>query len=278
MKLKIFYTLLIALTFIGSYFLYENTFNHFKLEYISYAGESGKEWNFAPLNAEKQQLLENTFSKPFSYLGEGHQSYAFLSHDGRYVLKFFKFKKARKVERIFIGYGLAYTYDRENCGLLFVHLHPTQNLKKQIIVNDRIGRSHSIDLDQFIFVVQEKATTSNEVIGKLLIKNDINKAKQCINQIIDLYVSEYKQGLFDADHNVMHNSGFVEGRFIRTDVGKLVYDPSYSQDERLFEDLQKIAWERIDKWVERYFPQYREEIRQELSNKLQAIHLSLNEK
>src|SRR5689334_14456085 len=45
-----------------------------------------------PLSTEEQQQLDRILSQPFRYLSAGSQSYAFVSEDGKYVIKFFRMK------------------------------------------------------------------------------------------------------------------------------------------------------------------------------------------
>ena len=103
------------------------------------------------LPSELLQMLD----QPFIYLDQGHQSYVFQSQDQQYVLKFFKAKPGdsewakKKNIRNFIGFRLAYEKDRENCGLVYIHLRPTEGLIKRVILE-------GIDLDKVVFAVQRK--------------------------------------------------------------------------------------------------------------------------
>src|SRR5579871_916778 len=49
-----------------------------------------QEWEFPPLNPKEQKEIERILSQKFTYLARGSQAFAFISEDGRYVLKMFK--------------------------------------------------------------------------------------------------------------------------------------------------------------------------------------------
>ena len=55
-------------------------------------------WETAPASPE----LDPIFSQKFHYLGCGGQSFAFVSDDGQYVIKFFKFRLFRQPYHFFL--------------------------------------------------------------------------------------------------------------------------------------------------------------------------------
>src|SRR5262249_38940175 len=184
----------------------------FSISNITFEGEV----EYVPplmLNATDQAKVDAILDQPFTYLGKGHQSYAFLSGDGQYVLKFFKFTylrpswfkseatRQKKLKRMFIGYHTAYAYDRDNTWILFVHLAKSTNLNQTLTVSDRFGIPHTIDLDHVYFVIQQKAMMTKAVLKDLLNRGDLETFKIRLDQLIGLYLSEYRRGLFDGDHN-----------------------------------------------------------------------------
>lgn len=75
--------------------LYLYLTDDFRLSNITYEMPYQKEWQSPPLTALEEEKLANILAQEFSYLGKGSQCYVFSSKDGRYVLKFFKFKHVR---------------------------------------------------------------------------------------------------------------------------------------------------------------------------------------
>jgi hypothetical protein len=237
------------------------------------------------------QEIKSLFDRPFTYLGEGNQAYAFTSADGKYVVKFFKKaplktsswleplsfipsinsylihnkqRGQRKFERVFNAYKIAYLHDRLNCGLEYIHLNQSNNLKITAHIIDTFGIHHQIDLDKYTFVIQRKGKPLKTLLKKDISEGKIEQAKQRLKQVIEMYLDEYQKGIFDHDHNLMANIGFVEERPLRIDVGKLVLDPAYTKRDIYREDLDKIIHQRIAKWFKRYAPEHSNEIRETL--------------
>lgn len=230
-------------------------------------------------NLSYSQAIREMLAQPFHYLDRGRQSFVFGSEDGRYVLKFFdtrlfNFERtemiAKKMRRLIEGYRLADLLDREHTGIIFVQLEPTNVNDLPILVTDRFGFQHTIDLTQVPFILQKRVVPTRRVLSTFLLQGDVSAAKQHLRLIIDMYMDEYRKGLFDRDHNFMYNTGFVEGQPIRIDVGRLLADDSIKHPENFAKDLKKIAIERTGGWMQRHFPAYREDV-------LADMHLKLYE-
>jgi|694.fasta_scaffold06335_9 hypothetical protein len=230
--------------------------------------------------------LATIFDQPYTYLGKGRQSYAFVSNDGSYVLKFIKFTylkpsffnntnhaagQLKRLHRVLLGYQLAFEKDRENTGLIYVHFQKTHHLGKKLQVTDRFKLKHRIDLDEVFFVVQKKGVMTRDRMKALLQNHKMDQAKEQIGKILELYVSEYRKGLYDSDHNVMSNTGFVGDRAVRLDAGRLKEDDSFKKVEIFKQDLEKITHQRFKKWILKNFPQYFDELMQAIEIKTQEI-------
>lgn len=282
--------IIIGFAAFGGIRLYYNLTDDFRLSNITNEMPNRSEWEVPALSLSEQAKIDRILDQKFIYIGKGAQSYAFGSEDGRYVVKFFKFKhlrpsvfldilppvppfesyrtkqtmrKNRKLEGVFAGYRLAYETHKDASGILFLHLNKTKGIHKKLTVVDKIGRQHVIALDDVVFVIQEKAQTVRQVINELLQKKDLPLAKHRIHQIFDLYVSEYNKGIFDHDHGVMHNTGFVGDKPIHLDVGKLKKDISMKDPVVYSKDLELVA-RRMDNWlrenVDVYYPELAGEI------------------
>ncbi len=261
--------------------IYYRATDDFRLNNIVYDLSYHQEWEIQPLSSAEETHLNAILNQKFSYIGKGAQCYAFASDDQQYVIKFFKFKhlkpsiftdllpsippfqhykerqvrkKERKLNSIFAGYKLAYEKDKTESGLIFIHLNPTDTVHKTIIVRDKIGLERVIDLDQVVFIVQEKAQTLRNVLADLLDKGDLTAAKSRIGQIFDLYLSEYQKGVYDRDHGVMHNTGFVGDRPIHLDVGKLSQDDNIRNPETAQKDFALVI-DRMETWLRSSYPE-----------------------
>lgn len=238
------------------------------------------------LSATIQLQLEKILNQQFNYLDRGKQSFVFASKDGRYVIKFFDMHCLKSENYFFFhssevcakgildlisGYRIAKEEISEHAGLIFVQLAPNDSLNFSINLTDRFGLKHEIDLSQVPFIIQKKAIPTRQVLTELLEKGDVKAAAADLRKIIDMYITEYHQGIYDRDHNFMYNTGFIDGFPIRIDVGKLRSDNRYKNPEYYRKDLQKVAIERVGDWFGRHFPQYQKEILSDMREKLQFM-------
>jgi hypothetical protein len=282
---RLLWVTLVSVCLFFSARVYYRLTDDFRLTHIVHELPFNKNWE-TKASLSDRHFLKLIFQQPFTYVGKGAQSYVFVSEDGAYVIKFFKFKhlkpswivehlpeigpigeykrkniarKERQIQSVFSGYKLAYDVHREESGTVFVHLNPTDDLHASVTLFDKIGRKHKMDLDPYIFVIQECGTTSREVMAEALNNGDVELAKKRTRQIIDLYLAEYAKGIYDRDHGVLHNTGFVGDKPIHLDVGKLTDAPYMKLQENWEPDLKLIAL-KYHYWMKDTYPKYYEEV------------------
>ncbi len=276
---KWIYLTLTALVLFAAVRTYYNLTDDFRVSNIIYPMPERAEWNF-PMKPGQREELKAILNQKFTYLGKGAQVYAFGSDDGKYVIKFFKFKhlkpspliallppigplkdikeanikrKTRKLEGVFEGHVNAYNHDLEHSGLLFLHLNPTTDLNLQVRLVDKIGIERTVDLDPVVFILQKKGETLRTVFTEALSKNDTALAAKRATQILDMYVAEYQNGVYDRDHGISHNTGFVGDQPFHLDVGKMSYDDNMRSPENYEQDLRHVA-RKMDEWVKANYP------------------------
>lgn len=237
-------------------------------------------WNIEELSGEQKLHINEILQKKFYYLGKGAQSYAFESEDHLYVLKFFKFKhlrpsffvdllpsigplkkykekqearKKRKLFGVFNAYRLAFEVDREDSGLIDIQLNTEDNQQRFVTIVDKIGLKRKIELTNIPFILQKKGTTLRDVLNSLLKSGHINLSSFRIGQIFDMYEREYQKGIYDHDHGVMQNSGFIGDKPIHLDVGKLVKDDKM-QDKAYAKEDELLVAAKIKAWIKLNFP------------------------
>ena len=222
----------------------------FSLSKVSGFLPSHPEWDI-PLTPDKEKTLNQIFKQPFTYLASGVQTFAFVSQDGKYVIKFFKepirdkeektAKRLKKLLEAQAAYHMAYEEIPSETGLLFIHLTPTYSLQKTVMVIDRLGETHLIDLDSIPFVVQEKAELIFDRLKKLAAKGDAKGLKKSVTAILDLVERRIQKGFTDDDRAVSHNYGFVGDRPIHFDIGRL--------HKGARDDEYDHVVKRIDTWL-----------------------------
>lgn len=243
-------------------------------------------WEIELLSAPDEEEIKNILKQPFTFIGKGGQAFAFESEDGRYVLKFLKFKylrhnpvyqlisyipfledydlnemqrKIKKFHNVYLGYHWAYKLNRKNSGLIYIHFNPTFNKFGSTELYDKLGTRHYIDLDQVVFVVQKKGRLLNEVLTEAFSKGDVISAQKKVLKIIEMYFDQYKKGLYDRDYGVVHNTGFVGEAPIHIDMGKMTYDLRMRQDSYLKSDILLVC-SKIKEWIKKEHPKYYNEM------------------
>ncbi len=274
---------------------YEKT-DGFSVSSIQFEIPSREEWETKLLTSQEQVQLQNILQMKFTYLSKGARSYAFISENGEYVLKFFKFryltphwtvrylpaippfeyfrqKKINKVslDTVLSGYSIAYNYDPDNTGLIYIHLNHTNDAYPSITVLDKEGRSHIVDLDHTRFIVQKRAQELSDILETHLREGNIIQAKQILLQTIDLYVSHYNKGIYDLGTGLIRNNGFIGKQPIHFDVGKMTLDERIQDPEFQYHVMVKMV-KNADKWFISNYPQYRQEMWKALQNKLFEIY------
>jgi hypothetical protein len=295
-KNRFILVLFLIATIVGSSRLYFYLTDDFRLSNISYSHTFQEAWEPPPLSPEEKHNLIHILSQPFSYLRKGSQSYVFESADGKYVLKFFKFKHLRPtwlmellpaippfrqwkeaeakrkeelLNRIFEGYRLAFTSNRDLTGLYYIHLNTNTNseLSHALEITDKLGMTRKIDLDTVPFILQQHVKTTREVIQEAIKSKDLAFAKQTVRKIIDLYIEEYQKGMYDTDLGLKTNTGFAGEKAIRLDAGKLTFDENMKISSISNQNLKAVLLKFLG-WVHRSYPLEYREIASDMQNKI----------
>lgn len=280
------YFCFLALTVFGGFRLYYRLTDDFRLYNMTYQLPFDAPWEVPLLTDNEHAEIAQILNQKFTYIGKGAQCYAFVSDDQNYVLKFFKFKhlkpnlfvdlippfgpfniykqacierKKRKLIGVFNGYDLAFRENRKGSELIYLHLVPTNHLKLQATVIDKIGMERKIDLDDVVFLLQKKGETLRTRLNHLLKQGRLQEAEQTMSAIISMYISEYQKGIFDHDHGVLHNTGFIGDQPFHLDVGKLNKDIRMREVDFYKKDLEHVVW-KMDVWIKRSYPEYYQQL------------------
>lgn len=238
--------------------------------------------------------VENILNQTFSYLDCGGQSYVFLSEDGKYVLKFFKFhhvripiwmnflplpkkmkdyrsykiaKKAKTLNRTFSSYNLAFEHFKDKTGLVYLHLEKTHFLDRKIEIIDKIGIHHKIASDNVAFVLQKRGTLFYKQIDLFMRQGSLDKAKEALSAIIDLAIIRCERGLGDEDPNFCTNFGFIDENAAQIDVGRFYFDESEKTPEVYRPEIYRIT-RNLKNWIQDNHP----ELMQHFNEKIQEIY------
>ena len=285
-----------VLSFISVRIYYELTAD-FHLGNITYEIPYDPNWEVPSLSSQEELALEKILDQPFKYLGKGSQCYAFESADGNYVLKFFKFKhlrpsrfvnalpsigpiktyqekqaarKQRKLYGVYNSHRLAYSVDKEESGLLFIQLNYFGNKSRTVVLYDKLGLQQIINLEHIAFIVQKKGEVFRDLLTRLLKDGNIALAETRIAQIFDMYAGEYQKGIYDHDHGVMRNIGFIGNQPIHLDVGKLMTNQSMRNSLEARQDINLVS-DKIKQWIRHNYPEYSARLNASMDEKIHLL-------
>ena len=281
---KAFIKTIKVLVFIGGFIAVER-FCHKKTEGFMFNKilsnlSYDERWETPRFPIDKEKEILSITDQPFYYLKSGGQSYAFISEDGKTVLKFFKMHhmreikwltKARfpsfidigrdkivtfrnnKLNHIFGSCAIASQEMQDETGMIYCHLNKTRHLKKKVVIYDKIGIRHVVNLDETPFVLQKKADLVFAKFHQVMANKDLTKAQECIDSLLNLFVTRYEKGIDDNDPIIRKNFGFLGTKAIEIDLG------SFSRKEDLKDpSLYKLQLkkEMVDfkKWIEEFYP------------------------
>lgn len=243
---------------------------------------------------EDKESIKKILSQKFRYLDCGGQSYVFLSEDGNYVLKFFKFhhvripvwmnylplskkmkdyrsykiaKKAKSLNRTFSSYNIAFEHFKDKTGLVFLHLEKTSFLSTKIEIIDKIGIHHKIACDDVAFVVQKRGTLFTKQIDTFMKMGDVEKAKQAISAILELAIVRCERGIGDEDPNFCTNFGFIDGNAAQIDVGRFFLDETEKNPNVYRPEIYRITRD-LQSWIKVNHP----ELKAHFDEKIKEIY------
>lgn len=233
-------------------------------------------WETPPPTDEILSIL----NQPFSYFSHGNQTIVFLSQDGQYVLKLFRYKRSlfpilhsvknlfkkkpklslsEKLHKTFSAVHLAYTKASPFTQVVYCHLNLTQNLLPTL-------KHPHIPLDQSRFVLQRKVSPFKETL--LAAKNDPEKMDRLLTSFIDLLLKRSALGISNSDPNLAPNFGFLGEQAVELDFGN--YHTNTDSTIRKQEITNLLN--RFEEWLGENAPEYVKNLR--LKKEIAYIHLN----
>lgn len=190
----------------------------------------------------------------YTYLAQGSQMYAFVSQDGHTILKLFKacHKKKPKFSRLFRNatqkqisqnkwkgkfenssrrYKMALRDLKEETGLIALHFEKT----RKPLITRLNGKSYN--LSHFPFILQKRAILVPDYITP-------NNKRQVEQALKELFSKRTKKGYTDPRQTLSTNYGFIEGKAVQIDVGKI--EPLDQKEAK--EELQRL-FQKVDRWL-----------------------------
>jgi hypothetical protein len=289
MKRWIFQGILFFIAFFAvERFCHEET-HGFRLQKIRADLPSNPDWDTQFPEDHQEKKLQGILSQPFYFLNSGGEAYAFVSKDGKYVLKFFKLHHMRpynfsdvflphplrvkcqkmrkkKLTTLFSSCKLAYERFRERTGLIYLHLNKTDFLHVKLKIFDAIGAVHHLQLDKLPFALQEKALLAYPTLSSLAEAQEWDAAKRRISSLLDLIVARCRAGLADRDAR-KRNFGFIGDHAIEIDLGSFRVDESL-KTKTAMEKVLLHETLKLRRYIKKRHPQLSEYFEEKLKTHL----------
>ncbi len=243
--------------------------------------DPSQEWEL-PSNSQEIAELQNILDQPFHYLGCGGQAYAFLSEDGRIVLKFLKmhhlrqyswlqgiplplimdigrqkflFHQRQKLQKVFSSCKIAYTELKNETGLIFANLNPNAQLAPfKVKLTDKLHIQHELHLANVPFVLQYRADNAFQKMRVHLKKQEIEEAKKIVSEIVAFLTARYQKGIQDLDPAPRRNIGLYEDKAIAIDIGSFFHPSTPLTKEEAKQELENDT-RRMRKWLVKRSPE-----------------------
>ena len=204
-------------------------------------------------------------SQPFTYYASGSQSFAFLSSDGQYILKFFKLrpslysfykqkKRYHSFKRCFESCLYHQKFFQKESGVVYCHLAPSNFAMPIATLIDPSGCRLHQPLNSVPFVLQKRAEMTSQRFLRFKQTEDIASAKRSIDHLLNLMVKRYRLGFSDKDPNWINNFGFIDDYPISLDIGGLIADRPNLKHYFLHRELTK-AEEKATTWLKVHHPE-----------------------
>jgi len=229
----------------------------------------------SPLRPQIAQLQRCTKQR-FLYLGKGSQAYAFVSEDGKFVLKLFKCHHMRgapswlqalplpdslaqyrdslvtrrdhRVSLALNSYKIAATALLRECALIYAQILPSNQFSLPVTIQDGIGREYSIDLATYGFAMQLRSDLVQPSFRKWIAKGDMESAKKAIDSLVGIVSRRSKKEVQDSDPDLHKNAGLIGTKAIFIDIGSFHKNPKISSHDEMRFDMQKV-FSKFSRWL-----------------------------
>lgn len=250
-------------------------------------------WEMPPLSQEQRMLLDRALAQEYHYLGKGCQSYVFLSGDGNYVIKFLKYQRFRpqswidaltfvpvinayqqrkavekkiKLDNLFRSWKIAFEHLNDETGVIYVHLNKSRDLGKKLVIYNKMGLSHALDMDQMEFMIQHRAEMLCPTIKTMVEEGHHHEVKDLIDRLLVMILHEYERGFADNDHALMQNTGVWQGKPVHIDAGQFIYNDIVKDSAVHWQELYDKTY-KFHLWLKKHD----DALAAHLMNRLMAI-------
>ena len=167
--------------------------------------------------------------------------------------------KLDKRDALFKSWKIAYTKLKDETQVLFVHIDLSDSFEKTLTLYNKSGTRYSVDLSQYVFLLQKKLDLFEDVLASQMQKRDTLSAKQLIDGLLELYINEFKQGLYEEDRYIVRNTGVLQNRPIQIDTGRLRESEELKNPKK---QAEVMLWKTtlLKEWLGETYPELEEHL------------------
>ncbi len=221
------------------------------------------------VSKEDLSSLQKALEQPFTFMKKGQQCFAFLSKDGKYVLKLFRWEKLeppswtkwittkkgealiqerrRKKDFDFTSYQIAYKELKEETGLLYLQLEPNPQINIPLEIYDNIGIKHSIQSGELTFILQKRVEDFAPYLTEKLLEGKTQDLYPFFQELAYLLQNRSNKLISDSDISLEYNMGILEGKPVLFDIGNLSLKKEISSQKEFIEKEAKLVFATLQK-------------------------------
>ena len=226
----------------------------------------------SPLSSQELHSIQKALNQPFRFLSKGHQCYAFISQDEKYILKFLrwnkieppfwteylppnwthKFYQDRKEKKSldFASYEIAFNELKEETGVLYLHLEKTKFLNTSLCLYDAIKVRYFLPSDDVEFILQKKVDLFPSYLEKN--KKNTEELYSFFSKLTSLLSLRYQKGIHDSDISLEYNMGVIDGNPILFDIGNLKKEKESLSKQDFLQKESKL----VQAFLKRKYPEF----------------------
>lgn len=214
---------------------------------------------------------ERALSQRFHYLAQGRQCFAFVSEDGKYVLKLLRTHiyqlpfwarvlpcsatrekilatRAEREDFILNSFQIAFETLRDETGLLAVHLGQSPSRGQTLTLIDALGCKHILPLEKTPFALQYKHPLLMKAFQKARQAGNQAQAEHILSALVAAIAERGKKGVLNRDRSFLRNYGFDGERAYQIDIGSFFCKKELSA-QAAFEKSARDSLDAVREWM-----------------------------
>jgi len=237
----------------------------------------------------------------FSYLGRGGQCYAFISEDGKYILKLLKYNnhypriwfrlfpfpfglekyrlaklahKQNQLEAEYASYKIAEQDLKEETGIVYFHFHKNTLPTLPLYIKDKLGIEHRLKTDDYQFYIQKKGSPFYAGLQKIFAEQGQKAVEDILDSFVDYLFARCQKNICDGDTGIRRNFALDGQSPFQIDIGQFSYDPSFISLEAQKKHILFFT-RGFHKWLEQLSPSLALHLSDRIENRKEPCEESL---